>query len=248
MKDVVVSVHQPNFQPWLRLLDKILASDVYVAFDTVQYTKSEYHARQKIKTPTGPMWLSVPVRHVRGVQQLIQDVRIENAQPFRRQHLRRLRLSYGSMPYFDEIYPILEEVYGRDQEKLADLNLDIIKALCEYLETPVRIVRASTLPHSGDTTQRLVQLVQAVGGTTHLTSTYGTERRYVDWTVMHRAGLRVEAQMFEHPVYEQIGDEFIANLAAIDMLFSCGTETAEILAGRRRHEEIDVLSAVGSHA
>ena len=48
-----VSVHQPNFMPWLKLLDKVLASDVYVAYDTVQYTKSEYHARQRVRTRTG---------------------------------------------------------------------------------------------------------------------------------------------------------------------------------------------------
>jgi hypothetical protein len=42
-------VHQPNFLPWLKLLDKILGSDVYVAYDSVIYTRSEYHDRQRIK-------------------------------------------------------------------------------------------------------------------------------------------------------------------------------------------------------
>jgi hypothetical protein len=40
MGDVTVSVHQPNFLPWVKLLDKIIASDVYVVYDTVQFTKS----------------------------------------------------------------------------------------------------------------------------------------------------------------------------------------------------------------
>ena len=63
MSPVVVAVHQPNFMPWIKLLDKILASDVYVAYDTVQYTKREFHSRQKIKRADGPAWLSVPVIH-----------------------------------------------------------------------------------------------------------------------------------------------------------------------------------------
>ena len=40
MTDQMVSVHQPNFMPWLKLLDKILASDVYIAYDTAQFTKT----------------------------------------------------------------------------------------------------------------------------------------------------------------------------------------------------------------
>jgi hypothetical protein len=247
MNDVVVSVHQPNFMPWLKLLDKILASDVYVAYDTVQYTKNEYHARQKIQTPTGPMWLSVPVRHIRGERQLIQDVHIQTVHPFPEDHLRRLQLSYSSTPYFDEVYPILQDVYRRQHQKLADLNLDLIEALCGYLGVPVRIVRASMLPHGGDRTEKLIQLVQAVGGTMHLTSTYGTNMDYVDWEMMQRSGLRIAAQSFEHPDYDQIGDEFAPNLAAIDMLFVCGAKTAEILASRRQLIPVDVVSAAGPH-
>ena len=32
-----VSLHQPNFLPWTKLFDKILASDIYIAYDSVQY-------------------------------------------------------------------------------------------------------------------------------------------------------------------------------------------------------------------
>jgi hypothetical protein len=234
MSATLVSVHQPNFLPWLKLLDKILASDVYVAYDTVQYAKSEYHARQKIKTRNGPDWLSVPLRHRRGARQLIKDIPLDNSQPFRRRHLRTLHNGYASTPYFEEVYPLVEEVYGREQERLVELNVDLIGALCGYLRAPVRIVRASDLPHHGDKAERLVDLVRAAGGTAHLTSTYGGDHQEVDWTPLVRAGIPLVSQEFEHPVYDQVGREFLPHLAAIDMLFSCGPKTAEILAGRRR--------------
>jgi len=231
MTDTMVSVHQPNFMPWLRLLDKILASDVYVAYDTAQFTKTEYHARQKVLTPSKPVWMSVPVLST-GDYQPIQDVRIDNKQPFRRQHLHRLRKAYDSTPYFDEVYAIVEQVYAGDHDRLVDLNLDLIEALLAYLDTPVRIVRASTLPHEGDRTERLIQLVQAAGGSEHLTSTY-SGRQDVDWERFDRAGLGIVEQRFEHPEYDQIGSDFVPDLAAIDMLFSYGREAGEILARRR---------------
>jgi hypothetical protein len=239
MSGTLVSVHQPNFLPWLKLLDKILASDVYVAYDSVPYTKTEYHARQRIRVPDGTTWLSVPLRHVPGTKQLIKDIRLDNSQPFRRRHLKLLRMSYQSTPYFDEVFPILEKVYARDQDWLVDLNLQLIEALCGYLEAPVRIVRASTLPHAGGRTERLVQLVRGAGGSEHLTSTYGADHQQVEWEQFRSAGIGLRSQQFEHPGYDQIGRGFVPHLAAIDMLFTCGPQAGEILASRRRLVRVD---------
>jgi hypothetical protein len=239
MAETIVSIHQPNFLPWLRLLDKILASDVFVAYDTVQYTKHEYHSRQQVLSPNGPAWLTVPVRHVRGSKQVIQDVRIDNSQPFRRKHLKLLRYSYSAEPYFDEVYPIIEDVYARDHGFLADLSLDLIEAMLAYLDTPVRVVRASSLPHAGDRTERLVDLVRNAGGSHHLTSTFGADHQDVEWWKFRRAEISVLAHRFEHPEYRQIGDEFVPNLAAIDMLFAHGRKVRETLASSRRVVPVD---------
>lgn len=234
MAGLVVSVHQPNFLPWLKLLDKILASDVYVAYDTVQYTKSEYHARQRVRTHTGLAWLSLPLRSVPGQRQHICAVRLDDRQPFRDRHLKTLRIGYARTPHFAEVYGLVEEVYGRGQQRLVDLNLDLIEAICRYLGSPVRIVRASSLPHAGDNTERLVQLVRGAAGTVHLTSTYGTQRRYIDWPRVLAAGLAVHAQQFTHPRYRQAWPGFVADLAALDMLFCHGRDTARMLAAGRR--------------
>lgn len=239
MNSVTVSIHQPNFMPWLKLLDKILASDVYVAYDTAQYTKTEYHSRQKVKSPTGTVWLTVPVRHVRGVRQPIMDVRIDNSQPFRRKHLKMLRMSYERAPYFDEVFPIVEEVYAREQQFLADLSLELIDAICSYLGSPVRTVRSSTLPHEGDRTERLVQLVKNAGGTEHLTSTLGADHQDVDWPRFEQAGLGLVAQRFDHPEYEQVRPGFVPDLAAVDMLFTCGRRTRDVLERGQRLEMVD---------
>jgi hypothetical protein len=232
--------------PWTKLLDKILASDVYVAYDTVQYTKKEYHARQRIKAQHALAWLSVPVLSVRGGSQLLQDVRIDNKQPFRGRQLGLLRRSYGRAPYFDDVYPLVEQVYRRNHEWLVDLNLDLIEAFCRYLSSAVRVVRARDLPHDGDNTERLVQLVRAAGGDVHLTSTFGTEREYLDWERMARAGIGVRAQEFEHPVYEQQWGDFVAHLAALDMLFCCGPATAGILRARRSTVDVRLPAGHGS--
>lgn len=241
MRNRVVSVHQPNFMPWLKLLDKILASDVYVAYDTVQFTRSEYHARQRIRRGAGAMWLTVPVHRIPGRRQTLREVRIDNSQAFRARHLEAVRCAYEHSPYFAELYPRLERVYRGEQETLVEFNLEIISTLCAYLGSTVRIVRASALPHAGTNAERLVALTRAAGGDRHLTSTYGPERSFVDWPAVSDAGITILSQRFAHPVYEQPHGPFLPDLSAVDMLFGHGRDTASLLAGRRDALEVPPL-------
>lgn len=228
---MLVTVHQPNFMLWVKLLDKVLASDIYVAYTTVQYTKKEFHSRQKIKRAAGPDWLSVPV--IQNGLQKIEDVRIDDQLNWRRKHLGILAQEYKRAKYFDDVYALVKEVYGYKHEFLADLNLDLIAAFCRYLGSDTRIVRASDLVHEGDNTARLIALIHNAGGEAHLTSTFGSDRRYIDWHRLQQAGISVFSQDFTHPVYHQLWGEFVPQLSALDMLFCCGPETGDILAAAR---------------
>ena len=114
--------------PWVKLLDKILATDVYVAYDTVQYTKSEFHSRQKVKRPTGSGWLSVPV--IKNGIQNIEAVRIDDHLNWRRKHLGILAQEYRRAKYFEDVYALVRDAYRHNHEFLVDLNLDLIAAFC----------------------------------------------------------------------------------------------------------------------
>jgi hypothetical protein len=223
----IVSIHQPNFLPWVKLLAKIVASDVYVAYDSVQFNKREFHARQLFPTERGaPVFLTVPVRHT-GRREPLRDMRIATEGPWRAQHLGFLAANYGGAPYFDEVFPLVADVYATGHELLAEHNIGLIEALCGYLGAGVRVVRASTLAHSGSREQRLLDLVRAVGGDHHLSSTQGTH--HIDWAPFHQVGIPVHLQDFTHPVYPQPYGAFVPNLSALDLLFQQGRSAIETL-------------------
>ncbi|RRO18868.1 hypothetical protein EIL87_04970 [Saccharopolyspora rhizosphaerae] len=229
-----VSIHQPNFLPWTKLMAKIVASDVHVVYDTAQYTRSEFHARQRMKNQAGgTSWLSVPVVHT-GDLQLLREVRVDHRQNWQRGHLKHLKVHYRRTPHFDELYELVREVYRRDHELLVDLNLGLTTALCDYLGVRTRFVRASELgvPVPEGRQERLLQLVRGVGGDAHLTSSGSTYA--VDWSPFHRAGVPVLDQVFEHPVYAQPHGEFVPALGVLDLLFVEGPAAADTIRASTR--------------
>lgn len=224
---VTVSVHQPNFMPWLKLMAKVLDSDVYVAYDGVQFTHQEFHARQLFRTRARTTaWLTVPVLST-GARQILKDVRIaENG--WRDTHLACLENNYSQAPCFDQVFPLIRAVYARGHDMLVDHNLDLLAQFSCYLGSAVTIIKASSLKHAGSREERLLSLVRNAGGDARLTSTAHTH--LIDWTGFVQAGIPVYHQLFDHPVYPQGTGVVTPNLSIVDLLFHAGKTTAEILA------------------
>ena len=229
-----VCVHQPNFLPWTKLFDKVLGSDVYIAYDSVQYTRTEFHSRQLITGRDGPLWLSVPVLTRDRGRQPLCAVELVRDRAWRAAHLRLLTEHYRGARYFREVMAVLESVYADDDRLLVDFNLRVLCALLGYVGGTVRVVRATWFDHSGDNTERIIALTRAVAGDVHLTSTYGTTRRYVDWTRVAAAGIGVEAQRFSEPRYRQQFEPFRPDLSVVDLLFATGPGAGELLSAGRR--------------
>jgi WbqC-like protein family len=233
-----VSVHQPNFLPWTKLFDKVLASDVYIAYDSVQYTRSEFHSRQRITGRDGPLWLSVPVvTRGRGRQPLCA-VELVSSRGWRAAHLRLLAEHYRGAPYFRAVMAVLESVYADEDRLLVDFNLRLLRALLDYVGATVQIARATWFDHGGDNTERIIELTRAVAGDVHLTSTHGTPRRYIDWPRVAAAGIAVESQQFSEPRYRQQFEPFRPDLSVVDLLFALGPAAAELLNTRRRFDRV----------
>ena len=55
------AIMQPTYLPWMGYFDLMDQSDVFVFLDSVQFDKRSWQQRNRIKTPTGELMLTVPV-------------------------------------------------------------------------------------------------------------------------------------------------------------------------------------------
>ena len=218
-----VAIHQPQYLPWLGYFDKMDQADCFVLLDDVQFKKNEWQNRNRIKAAAGWQWLTVPVLH--RFPQLIHEVRINQADPWSRKHLRALVSNYASAPFFDLHRPFFEEIYAREWTLLLDLNLTTITYLVETLGIRTKLVLASSLPVPAgvEATQRLIAICQAVGGDTYLSGVGG--RGYLDLARFEEAGIQVVFQAFRTKPYPQRFGAFVPDLSVVDLLFNCDDDS-----------------------
>lgn len=225
---MIVGIHQPHYLPWLRYLEKIARSDVFIVLDDVQYEKNGFQNRNKIKTAQGWTYLTVPVQ--RPTQRPIAEIEIDNRTDWREKHRRAIEQSYRKAPFFAEYWPDLAAVYDREWTHLAALNRAMLELYLRQLGITSRIAYSSELTVAGESSERIANLCRAVEGDTYLSGEHAVHA-YLDASVLEQAGVGLAFQRWEAPTYRQLypAAGFIPDLAIVDLLFNMGPESQELL-------------------
>ena len=223
---MIISIHQPQYLPWLGYFDKIEKSDVFVLLDDVHFKKNEWQNRNKIKTFENWQWLTVPVNH--KFLQKIKDVKINNTTQWRKKHLNTLITNYSKAPYFNDYFDFFEQTYTQEWKGLSNLNIHFIRYLVETLGfLNKKIEKASNYQFKEGRGERLIDICKHFGGEVYLSGKAGKD--YLDLNKFKQEGIKVIFQDYRHPEYPQQYGNFIPNMSIIDLLFNCGPESDSIL-------------------
>jgi WbqC-like protein family len=228
----LVAIHQPNFLPWLGFFDKLARADVFVLLDSVQFprtSKGTWINRVKLLVGGKPSWATVPIVRAEGSVLPVAHVRIDDSQPWRRKLLRTIEHNYARAPAFPEVFPLVEELLSTAAEPIADFNERNLRRLAAELGLDTgNLVRSSELPAAGQSTDLLIELTLAAGGSAYLFG--GDAYRYQDNEKFAERGVELVEQRFEHPTYAQSVEPFVPGLSIVDALMSCGVAgTARLL-------------------
>jgi len=224
---VILTAHQPVYLPWLGLFHKIALADMFCYFDIVQYQTKDYNNRNRIKTHSGDIWLSVPVESKNHFEKGVGDVRIvQNG--WQRKHFKSIQMAYQKAAYFNEYIGGLEAILiGQSFETLSALNFAMLGFLLECLEIKTPIVRASDYSFSGAKSELVLDMCRQLKADVYIFGAQG--RHYADAGAFHAACVQPYFRDYHHPVYRQLYGEFRPYMSVIDLLFNEGPQGREIL-------------------
>ncbi|HEY4640544.1 MAG TPA: WbqC family protein [Thermoanaerobaculia bacterium] len=237
MKRTVV-IEQPNYVPWIGYFDLIRQSDVWVWYDDVQYTKRDWRNRNRIAADAAE-WLTIPVATKGRFTQRICDVEIDDAQPWRRQHLDSIRRCYARAPFFQPMFAMMEAALSASDSRLADLTIRLNESICALLGLRPLFKRSSHIPGAVvGRDQRLISICRAVEGNVYLSGP--AARAYIDPRAFAAAQIELRYIIYDYPPYARDRRAFVPNLSILDALAWLGPgETAAYLKRCSRSERED---------
>jgi WbqC-like protein family len=216
-----VAILQSNYIPWKGYFDLIAAVDEFIFYEDVQYTRADWRNRNRIKTPHGAQWLSVPVGD--SVHRLIRDVAIRDPD-CGKAHWKRLVSNYSRAASFKTVAQWLEPLYCETPwTMLSVINRVLIEAICRFLGITTQLRVSSDYDLSGDRNGRLVSLCRQAGASVYLSGP--SARSYIDVAAFRQDG--VEVSWFEYagyPEYPQLWGPFVHEVSVLDLLFNCGPD------------------------
>jgi hypothetical protein len=227
-----VAILQSNYLPWKGYFDLIHDVDLFVFYDDVQYTKNDWRNRNKIKTPNGPMWLTIPTGT--ALDRLVCDVRLNDAH-WAQKHWKSLQQFYSAAPYFKRYQAFFEQVYlGTRWDNLSELNQYLIKAIArDHLGIRTRFADSRAYPTPGRKLDRLIELLAQLDAKTYVSGP--AAKSYIDAERFEQAGIELVYKSYEgYPQYAQRYPPFEHSVSIVDLLFNTGPEAASYIWGWRQ--------------
>lgn len=216
---MIVTAHQPAYLPWLGYLEKIMRSDVYVFLDAVQFEKNSFTNRNKIKTPQGGVWLTVPVITKGHINATIMDLQIDKRSNWQKKHLNAIFLNYKKAPYYEEVMAKIEPFYLNDYDTLVDLCYDYTKFWLKELNINTKIVRFSELDIKSEKSQLVFDICKQLHANTYISGAMGKD--YLDDGKFLESGIKVVYQDYKQREYPQLWDkEFLRYMSVLDFVMN----------------------------
>jgi len=224
----IVTIHQPNYLPWIGLFSKIVLSDCLIIYDIAQYTSNSVINRNKIRTNNGFCYLTIPIEK-KYYTLRIKDVPLPENRKWQEEHWKTIYQNYARAPYFKYHAEFFAQLYKTDFKYLWQINEKILLYLLESFDIKVEILKASELniDSSLRKTDMLIACLKCAGTDVYLSGPSG--KNYLEYEKFSQNQISLKFFKFNHPVYKQRYPGFESNLSAIDLLFNLGPEATIII-------------------
>jgi hypothetical protein len=215
-----IAIIQSNYIPWKGYFDIIHDVDFFMFLDDVQYTNRDYRSRNKIKTNSGEIWLTIPLGSNRD--KLINEVKF-NDLSWRENHLRSIEQFYKKADYFSKYYDLIREYYyQKDWIYLSDFNQNFIKRFStEILEVKTTFQNSADFNVDEKKLNKIIGLLEAVDAEYYISGPLA--KNYIDENEFSKRNIQLHYKDYSgYPEYPQLFPPFSHYVSILDLLFNVG--------------------------
>lgn len=224
-----IAILQPNYIPWKGTFDLINQVDVFVFYDDVQYTVKDWRSRNRIKTQSGDIWLSVPVIHKGRRNQLIYEAEIDTSSNWQKAHFKSLSIAYKKAPYYDKYSYLFDEIYRNNEwTNIADLNIFTTKLISNALGIKTDFYRSKDLSLNGSKNGDKVIKICKILECNHFING-PSAKAFMDHSLFEDCKIKLSYIEYDYLEYTQLYGEFNHFVTVLDVLFNCGPNAGDYI-------------------
>ncbi len=226
---------QPYLFPYIGYFQLMDAVDRFVIADDLAFIKQGWINRNRLLVNGAPAYFTVPLKR-HHADTLIKDVEIDQSSigRWRTTTLKTVSNFYRRAPAFDEVFPIVERVFGAPFTKIADMARASLREVREYLGIDVAMVDSSARYGNAHLKgqDRVIDTCRAEQASDYVNAIGG--RELYSREAFLAAGIRLHFLCSDEIEYPQLGGPFVPSLSIVDVLMFNPREQARLLLTRYR--------------
>jgi hypothetical protein len=222
-----IAILQSNYIPWKGVFDMMNKVDVFVFFEDVDFTKRDWRTRNKIKTPEGEVWLSIPVKKSsRGTK--IYEIEISQETNWQEKHYQTIVQYYKKAKFFSEYKWLLDKIYlEKKWENLSEFNIYVNTLIARELGIKTEFINSKDLETNGTKDDKLIEIIKKLDGDFYLSGPAAKD--YIVNEKFKKEKIELAYIEYKYLEYTQLYGEFNHYITILDVLFNCGKEAPKYI-------------------
>ena len=224
-----IGIMQPYFLPYIGYWQLLNAVDKYIIYDDVNYINRGWINRNRILLNSKDKMITLSLKEV-SQNKLIKEIELLNNEKEREKLLKTISQSYKKAPFYDEVYPLIEEILNFKEINLGKFLENSIKKIIEYLEINATILISSEIEKDNmlKGKNKILDICKNLGASEYYNAIGGQE--LYSYEEFNKEGIKLKFLKSGNIEYRQFKNEFIPNLSIIDvMMFNSKEKIKEFL-------------------
>jgi WbqC-like protein family len=199
-------IFSSNFLPCLAYMTAILEESEINLNIGEQYRKQSYRTRANVLGPHQVETITVPIQKAPN-NELIKEIKIDNRNNWQRAMLKTIENSYKKSSYFEYYEHLFRPLFAKQYSHLIDLNHNSLTICLEIMKINKTICQGEF-------------------------SYFENKNHFISFNAKNR--LDFPDFFVPKAYFQNFGNKFEPNLSIIDLLFSKGPESVQILKSSKK--------------
>ena len=224
-----IAIMQPYIFPYIGYFQLFKVCDIFVSHDDVQYIKGGWINRNRILFNAKSKYITLPVNKAPHDTTIDHYFFHENIGKEKKKILSTLRQLYSKAPFFQSVYPRLEDIVKVNEINVARFAENSLERILDYLGINVEIRRSSHLSFDKSLKgqDRVIAIVKELGGDCYVNPIGGKDLYSPAEFAANNINLLFLKCKAEP--YKQFSDEFVSNLSIVDVLMFNSIEQIQLM-------------------